>query len=218
MDNKEITAAVKTTLASVKRNFKQKIDFVVNLKEIDLKKTDEQIEFFLTLPHAKGKAVDICALVGPELLEEAKKHCKTAILADDFDKYQKDKKLCKKLAEDHDLFIAQVNVMPKVAAAFGRVLGPRGKMPNPKAGCVVPPKGDMAALTKQLQRQVKVSAKTSLVYQTIVGSEDMKVEDIAENVATLYTQLIHHLPKEHNNIRSIFVKATMGQPVEIKSR
>jgi large subunit ribosomal protein L1 len=216
MDAKLIKDAIKQTLESSKRGFKQKIDVVVNLKELDLKKTDEQVEFFLQLPHEKGKKVKVCALVGPELKDDAAKSCDFVINAEQFDKYIKEPKLAKKLAEDYDVFIAQMNIMPKVAAAFGRTLGPRGKMPNPKAGCVLPPKGDVAGTVQKLQKTVKVSAKTTPIIQVLLGSEAMKVDDVAENVAYFYNQLVHHLPKEKNNVRSFAIKSTMGKPVEIK--
>jgi large subunit ribosomal protein L1 len=216
MDTQAIKAAIKQTLESNKREFKQKIDVVVNLKELDLKKTDEQVEFFLQLPHEKGKKVKVCALVGPELKDDAAKCCDHVINAEQFDKFTKEPKLAKKLAEDYDVFIAQMNIMPKVAAAFGRTLGPRGKMPNPKAGCVLAPKGDVAGLVQKLQKTVKVSAKTSLVVQVILGSEEMKIDDVADNVVYFYNQLVHHLPKEKNNVRSFAIKSTMGKPVELK--
>lgn len=218
MDQKEIHNAIKETLASSKRNFKQKIDLVVNLKELDLKKPDQQIEFFALLPHEKGKKTKVCALVGPELKDEAAKVCDSIVFVDDFDKYQRDKKLAKKLAGDFDVFIAQMNIMPKIAAAFGRTLGPRNKMPNPKAGCVVPPKGDLAGLYARLQKTVRVSAKTSLIIQTVVGNEQMGEDKVVENITSLYTQLVHHLPKEKHNLKSIAIKSTMGKPVLIKSR
>ena len=103
------------------------------------------MDTFITLPHTKGKKAKVCALIGPELEQQAKQVCDSVVLSDSFDRF-KDKKDIKKLADSFDFFIAQANIMPKIATAFGRVFGPRGKMPNPKAGCVVPPNANLKPL------------------------------------------------------------------------
>jgi large subunit ribosomal protein L1 len=216
MDRKSLIEALKQARTnSPKRNFKQSFDFIVNLRGLDLKKPEQQIEFFMTLKHAKAKKTKVCALVGAELVDEAKTVCDFTIVQDDFQKYAQDKKATKKLAEQYDYFIAQANIMPKVAAAFGRVLGPRGKMPNPKSGCIVPPKFNLKPLYEKLQNTIKISAKTSLIVQTVVGSEDRKDDEIADNILAIYDQVVHHLPNDKNNIKSMYVKMTMGKAVDI---
>ena len=216
MDDKKIIDALQKLKAESKqRKFKQRIDLIVNLKHLNLKKADDQVDFYVQLPHSAGKKKSICALVGPELFDEAKV-CDEVIRFDDFAKYQKDKKLVKALAEKHDYFIAQADIMAKVAQFFGRVLGPRGKMPNPKAGCVVPPKGSLKPVYEKLQLTQRVFAKTQLVVQAAVGTEDMDEGNVVENVMTFYDQLIHHLPLEKNNIRSVYLKMTMSKSEKLE--
>src|SRR3989338_3533308 len=131
MDKKTVLEALKKLKeGSKKRNFVQSVDIIVNLKEIDLKIPEQQVDFFAVMHHPTGKKKKICALIGPELADEARKVCDKTILTDEFDSYSKDKKLAKKLASEHDFFIAQANIMPKIASAFGKVFGPKGKMPN----------------------------------------------------------------------------------------
>lgn len=216
MDSKNVIDALnKIKAESKKRNFTQRVDLIINLKHLNLKKADDQVDFYAQLPHNIGKKKSICALVGPELVDEAKV-CDEVVKYDDFVDFQKDKKKVKALAEKHDFFIAQGDIMAKVAQFFGRVLGPRGKMPNPKAGCVVPPKGSLKPLYERLQLTQRVLAKTQLVVQAPVGTEDMSDSDIAENAVSLYDQLIHHLPLEKNNIRSVFIKLTMTKAEKIE--
>jgi large subunit ribosomal protein L1 len=198
-----------------KRNFTQSIDLIFNLKGLNLKNAEQQMDFYLQLHYDKGKAAKVCALVGPELQPEASKVCDKTITQAEFDKFAKDKKLIKKLAEDYDFFIAQANIMAKVATTFGRVFGPRKKMPNPKAGCVVPPKASLKPLYERLQKTVRVYAKEKPLVQLAVGNEGMKDEEIIDNVMTAYDFLIHHLPAEKNNIKSVFIKLTMGAPVSL---
>ncbi len=215
MDKEQIQAAIaKAKDISEKRNFKQSIDLIINLKGLDLKKPEHQIETFITLPNSRGKKVKVCALVGPELEEQAKGIFDSVILSDNFERY-KDKKDVKKIANSIDFFVAQANIMPKIATVFGRVFGPRGKMPNPKSGCIVPPNANLKPLYEKLQRTIKASAKTVPLIQCSIGTEDMNINDLAENALAIYNSLLQILPNEKHNIKDIYVKLTMGKPVKI---
>ena len=108
--------------------------------------------------------------------------------------------------------------MPKVATIFGKVLGSRGKMPNPKAGCVVPPNANLKALTETLRKTTKVSAKLQPSVKVMVGREDMPDEQIAENMMVIYTNVLSKLPQETFNIKSILLKFTMSPPVKITEK
>ncbi len=219
MEIKDVAESVrKVKESSTKRKFNQTFDLIITLKDLNLKKPEEQVDFFGTLHHTRGKQVKVAALVGPEMIKQAKEACDLAISAEDFDDYAKDKKKTKKLAREYDFFIAQATIMPKVATAFGKVLGPKGKMPNPKAGCVVPPNANLKMVTEKLRNTARISAKTSPMIQAGVGKEDMKEEEIADNIKTVYDQLIHHLPNERNNIQRIILKLTMGKPFKLDER
>ena len=215
MEKQELQSALaKAKDISDKRNFKQSFDLIINLKGLDPKKPEHQVDTFITLPHSRGKKIKICGLVGAELNEQAKSVFDNAIQSDNFDKY-KDKKEIKKLANEYDFFVAQANIMPKVATVFGRVFGPRGKMPNPKAGNVVPPNANLKPLHEKLQRTIRATTKSAPLIQCGVGTEDMKSEDIVENAMTVYNTILHILPNEKHNIKDIYVKLTMGKPVKV---
>jgi large subunit ribosomal protein L1 len=199
---------------SPKRNFKQSVDYIVALKGLDLKKPDQQQDFFIQLHHPRSKKVKVCGLVGPELYEQAKEALDKAILVDDFASF-KDKKSIKNLANEFDFFVAQANIMALVAKNFGRVFGPRGKMPNPKAGCVVPPNANLKSLYEKLQATVHVKVKNQLQAQFNVGYEDTDEKVVVDNILTIYKQLINHFPQDKNNIKAQYIKLTMGKPVQI---
>lgn len=216
MEKTEIQKALKELKEkSPKRKFSQSIDIIFNIKGIDLKKTENQIEFFTILPYGKGKKVKVAALVGPELKEEAAKYCDKVVITDEFQKYAENKKEVKLLAKNYDFFVAQGDIMAKVAAAFGKALGPRGKMPNPKADCIVNPKTGMKNLYEKLQKTVKVSLKKSAIVQARIGTEQTPEEQLVENIQSLYNQVVHAMPQEKNNIRSVLLKTTMGPVVKI---
>ena len=216
IDKKIIVEALNKLKEQKKRNFSQSFDLIVNLKDMDLKKTENQVDFFAQIPHGNGKKVTVCALVDQELADESRKVCNETIVIEDFQKYGKNKKLAKKLARKYDYFIAQGNLMAQVATNFGRALGPKGKMPNPKAGCIVTPKSNLRQLHETLQRTVRVSARTVPIIQCLIGNETMEHEKVAENAASLYEQITHHLPNEELNIKSAMVKLTMSSPIKIK--
>jgi large subunit ribosomal protein L1 len=217
MDLKSVQEAVnKAKSESKKRNFKQTFEFIVNLKDIDIKKPEGQLDFFVSLHFSRGKKARICALIGPELKEEAEKSCDTVIIQDNFQRYAGKKSEIRKLANSHDFFVAQANIMAQVASTFGRVLGPKGKMPNPKAGCVVPPKTNLKPLVEKLGKMVRVNTKLVPIIQVTVGLEDVAETEIADNVVTVYNQIIHHLPGEKNNIKSMFIKLTMGKAIKVE--
>ncbi len=215
MNKEQVTQALKKIKeSSAKRNFTQSIDLIINLKDINLKKPEQVVNLYATLHYSKGKKVKICALVGPELLPQAKQVCDLAISVDDFTKYQ-EKKEAKKLATSYDFFIAQATIMPKLATTFGRVFGPKGKMPNPKAGCVVPPNANLKPLCEKLQKTIKLQTKNDLIIQTMVGKEDMKEEEVIDNIMTVYDSLVHNLAGGKNNIKNSYLKLTMGKPFKI---
>ena len=215
MEKEEIQSALqKAKDISGKRNFKQSFDLIINLQGLDPKKPEHQVDTFITLPHSKGKKIKVCALVGAELAEQAKEICDSVIMSDNFDRH-KDKKEAKKIANSFDFFIAQSNIMPKVATVFGRVFGPRGKMPNPKSGGVVPPNANLKPLYEKLQRTVRAITKSAPLIQCGIGTEDMKISDVAENALTVYNSVLHVLPNEKHNIKDIYIKLTMGKPVKL---
>lgn len=213
MDDKKLTETLEGLKKDSQRKFKQSFDLIVALKELNLKNPEEQVEFFTQVHKTLGKKRKLAALVGPEMELEAKKIFDIVLTTEAFDKLSK--KEMQRIAGDHEFFIGQANVMPKIAQSFGKVLGPRGKMPNPKAGCIVPPKAPLAPLYEKLQKTIKISAKKSPNIQVLIGTEEMETADIVDNIKTVFNQIVHHLPKEGNNVKHAFVKLTMSKPIRI---
>ena len=216
MDQKQFTETLKKLKEpSQKRNFTQAIDLIVTFKDIDMKKAENQITVFASLPHVPGKDVKICALVGPEMKEEAKPADKVVLL-DDFEKFKADKKGLKALSREYDFFVAQANLMTQVATVFGRILGPKGKMPNPKAGCVIPAKTNLKPVVDRLKKSIKLSSKNTQMVQCSIGKESMDETKLAENAMAVYNQVVHALPQEKNNIKHVMIKLSMSKPVKIE--
>lgn len=213
MDKAQIKKALEELKKNKERKFKQKYDLIITLKHVDVKKNP--VDLFITLPHSKGKKSSICALVGPELSYSAKDICDEVVKEKDFNVYKDDPKKAKLVAKKYDYFIAQANLMAPIATVFGKILGQRGKMPNPKAGAILPPNANVQAVVDKLQKTVRVVAKTMPAVQIIVGSEEMKEEEVIENILAVYNALVKILPNEEQNIGKVLLKKTMGKPVKV---
>ncbi|MFT4297702.1 MAG: hypothetical protein ACMXX5_00755 [Candidatus Woesearchaeota archaeon] len=80
MDKEKLKLALsKVKESSTKRNFNQTIDMIITFKDLDLKKPDHQMDFFMSLHHSNGRSTKICGLVGPELKDAASKELDFAI-------------------------------------------------------------------------------------------------------------------------------------------
>lgn len=213
MDKKQILDTIQEVRKnSKKRNFNQTFDLVINLKGLDLKNPEHNINNFLQMPFYKGKESKVGAVVGDELISKAKAVCDEVIHEKDLTALSKDKKKVKKLSRGIDYFLGQADIMPKIATSLGKVLGPIGKMPNPKAGCIIPPTiPDLKHIVAKLKNTVRIHTKNEPGVKVMVGKQDMKDEEIAENVLAVYNNLIHSLPQERQNIKSIFLKLTMSK-------
>ena len=212
MDKDQVQKALADIKAQPARKFTQSYDLVINLRNLELKTTP--VDLFVTLPFPKGRTVKVAAFVDQELVEQAIKFCDLTIKEVEFSKYA-DKKLAKKLGEQYHYFIAQASLMPKIAATFGKVLGVKGKMPNPKLGCVIPPNANVEALVKKLKHTVRLQAKKGLNLQCLVGKEDQPEDQIIENILAVYNAVVKHLPNELQNVKNVSLKLTMGTPVKI---
>ena len=214
MEKYDFDKAMDVLTKESKRKFPQSVDLIVTLRDLNIKNPDEQVDFFLNYSHSFSKKKKVVVLAGPELAESAEGVVDLVIKQQDFDKYT-DKKLAKKVADEYDFFVAQADIMPKVATVFGRVLGPRGKMPNPKLGSVLPGKAPVEPVYKKLQKTVRVVAKKSLNVQVKVGDENMDLKHVKENLIYAYNQILAHLPKEKSNVNKVMLKLTMSKAVEL---
>lgn len=212
MNKEQVQKALQEIKQQPKRKFNQSYDLVINIKDHDVKQNP--LDFFVNLHHSKGKKVKIAAFVDQQLADQAAKFFDLAIRDTEFEKY-KDKKVVRKLAQDYDYFVAQATLMPKVAAVFGKALGARGKMPNPKLGCVVPPSANLEPLAKKLATTVRLSAKKGTNLQCIVGKEEQSEEQVIDNILTVYQAAVKQLPNEVQNVKNVQLKLTMGKPVKV---
>jgi len=208
MTDKKTTESVEKVLEESKkrdRKFKQNIDIVINLKNIDLNEPKNRIDEEIILPHGRGSEAKIALFASGELAIKSKKHVDLLIKPEEIEDLAGDKKKFKKIADDHDFFIAEAPLMPTIGKTLGTVLGPRGKMPKP-----VPPHADVSGMVKNLHNTIKLRSKSSKTFHTLAGNEEMSKEHIAENIDAIIKRLENALERGRMNIGSLYIKTTMG--------
>lgn len=206
MNKESVLKVLQDLRKEKKRKFSQTIDLIINLRNFDAKK--QSVNIAVELPH-KVKDKKVCAFLNK------KSNRVDTITKQEFEKY-KDKKMLKQLIKKYDYFIAIASLMPAVATSFGKVLGPAGKMPSPQLG-VLQTEDDKAIeeLLGRINKAVKIKSKEPSL-KIAIGKEDMKDEQIAENVDVIYNSILNSLPRKKENLKSILIKFTMTKPIKLK--
>ncbi len=192
------------------RKFKQNIDLVINLKNVNLEEAKNRIDEEIILPNGRGKDAKIAIFASGELALKSKGKVDLIIKPEEIEDLASDNKKFKKIVDDHDFFIAEAPLMPTIGKTLGVILGPRGKMPRP-----VPPHIDISGIVKNLRKTIKLRSKTNKTFHAIAGKEEMANEQIAENIDVIIKRLESKLERGRMNIGSLHVKTTMGPSVRI---
>lgn len=195
---------------SKKREFQQTFDLIVNLKNIDLKKPENRFTIDLKLPEGRGKKPKI-AFITEAYEKQANGLVESVLGKAEIGKLAKDKKAAKKLASRTDFFLADTTLMAEIGKSLGSVLAPRGKMPRP-----IPPNINIEPLIQTVQNSLRVSLKNTPVIQMAIGMESMKDEAVQRNMEAAVNAIIEKLPKGRANLRSVYLKLTMGPPVKME--
>ncbi|MBE6511858.1 MAG: 50S ribosomal protein L1 [Methanobrevibacter sp.] len=208
----EIIDAVKEAKEQAKpRNFTQSIDVIINLKDLDVRKPENRFSEEVALPNGRGKEIKIGVIADGELALAAKNAGVDVVISkEDLQEFGKDIKAAKKVVNSVDSFIAQADMMPLVGRFLGRILGPRNKMPKP-----VPASARIEPLLERTQATIKVGVKQQPSIQILVGTQDMDDEKLAENIEAVLAVLDRNLEKGRNQIKSMYIKATMGSVVRV---
>lgn len=202
---KQLEKALSELRKSKERKFDQTVDLIINLKNFDHKKN--QINASIIVPF-KIKDKKIAAFA------ETKIKGIDTITPQEFNKYS-DKKNLKKLVKSYDFFISQLNLMPKVASIFGRVLGPAGKMPSPQLGIINSlDEKTIEQTKKRIENSIKLKIKEPSI-KVAIGKQSMKDSEIIENCISFYNSILKILPKGKENIKNIQIKFTMSKPIKI---
>jgi len=187
--------------------FDASVDIDVRLG-VDPRKADQIVRGVVTLPHGTGKEVRVLVLCTPEKEEEAKEAGADFVGLDEY---------ITKIEggwTDIDVIITMPNVMAKVGR-LGKVLGPRGLMPNPKSGTVTMDVGKAVQEVKAGKIDFRVD-KTGIIHASI-GKVSFGAEQLAQNAQEMMTTLVRMKPSSAKGtyVKSVYLSSTMSPSVSI---
>ena len=190
--------------------FDSSVDLAIRLG-VDPKKANEMVRGVVSLPHGTGKSLKLLALVTPDKEEEAKKAGADLVGLDDY--IEK----IKKGWVDVDVIVTMPSVMGKLGP-LGKVLGPRGLMPNPKTGTVTMDIAKAVSDIKGGKIDFKVD-KTGIIHAS-VGKVSFTADKIKDNANELIKTIIKLKPSgaKGTYIKSISMSSTMSPGIAIESK
>ncbi|MBB6698057.1 50S ribosomal protein L1 [Clostridium algidicarnis] len=200
--------ALDLTLKTAKAKFDETIELHVRLG-VDPRHADQQVRGAVVLPHGTGKQVRVLVFAKGEKANEAKAAGAEFVGAEDLlEKIQKENWF------DYDVVVATPDMMG-VVGRLGRVLGPKGLMPNPKSGTVTFDVQKAVQEIKAGKVEYRVD-KTSIVHVP-VGKKSFGNEKLADNFRVLMEALVKAKPSATKGqyIKSVSVSSTMGPGVKV---
>ncbi|MFC6764953.1 50S ribosomal protein L1 [Natrinema soli] len=209
MADSDIQTAVARALEdSPDRNFTETVDLAINLRDLDLNEPSNRVDESIVLPSGTGQETRIVVIAEGETAVRAEEAADEVLSGDDVADLDDDD--AKDMADETDFFIAEESMMQDIARHLGTVLGPRGKMPDPLA-----PDDDVVETVNRLKSTVQLRSGDRRTFHTLVGSEEMDAEDVADNIDVILRRLHADLEKGPQNIDAVYVKTTMGPSVEV---
>jgi large subunit ribosomal protein L1 len=187
--------------------FNESLEVAINLR-IDSNKTDQNIRGVLNLPKGSGKKIRIAVMAKGDKAKEAIDAGADIVGDDDLAKNVTDGKI------DFDLLIATPDMMPSIGK-IGKILGPKGLMPNPKLGTVT--QDVKSAVLNAKAGQVQYKNDKAGIVQAGIGKLDFKEEHLLENLKAFYSSISRSKPDavKGSFIKKVSIASTMGFGLEI---
>ena len=200
--------AAELTLETATANFDESVDMDLRLG-VEPQHADQMVRGSITLPHGTGRDVTVLVLASEGKQAEAEEAGADYVGLDEpIERIQEENWL------DFDVVIATPDVMGQVGQ-LGRVLGPRGLMPNPKSGTVTMDLAETIDEVKSGKIEFRVDRSGNL--HTPIGKASFSADELYENAKAFLTEVVRLRPASAKGIylRSVTMSATMGPPIRI---
>merc|ERR1712033_22637 len=189
------------------RKFLETIELQVNLKNYDPQK-EKRFSGTVKLRHIPRPKFTVCILGDQQHCDEATANDIPYMDVEALKKLNKDKKLVKKLAKKYDAFLASDTIIKQIPRLLGPGLNKAGKFPT-----MITHGDNMASKVNDIKGTIKFQMKKVLCLAVAIGHVEMSEDELAQNVFLAVNFLVSLLKKNWQNVRSLFVKSTMG-PVQ----
>ena len=207
-----INNAIKQAIEDApERKFVQSVDIAFTIKDVDLKNPTNRIKEEIRLPSGRGKEIKVAMFASGEAAEKAKAGGIDVFAPEQIEEMGTNKGMGKKVANRYDFFLSEVPHMGLVGRWLGVILGPRGKMPRP-----VPPVLDPAVVATGLRSTVVVKSGDKMTFHATFGTANQSLDDLTANAMEVYKRVLTRLERGPNNIRSLYIKTTMGPSVKVE--
>ena len=211
MKNNFQTAIEEALNSAPERKFTESVEISFNLKDIDLKNPANRIQEEIRLPNGRGKPVKIAMFASGEMATKARAAGIDIIDPSTIEDLGGNRQQARKLANSIDFFLAEIPHMGTVGRFLGVVLGPRGKMPRP-----VPPNLDPARIAAGLKDTAVIRSRDRITFHTAVGSREQGLDELTANAMAVWNRVTGKLERGAGNIRSCYVKTSMGPSVKVE--
>ena len=208
----KISEAIKNAIEGApERKFVESLDIAFTIRDVDLKNPNNRIQEEIRLPSGRGKNIKVAMFAASDAAKKARDAGIEVIEPSEIEELGKNKGKAKKLANSYDFFLSEVPHMGLIGRYLGVVLGPRGKMPRP-----VPPVVDPAVIAAGLQSTTVIKSRDKITFQASFGTLSQSHEELLKNALEVYNRVTSKLERGIGNIRSLYIKTSMGPANKIE--
>jgi large subunit ribosomal protein L1 len=212
LEHEKVLEAVKQALEKApERKFPESVEIAINLKNLDMNQPTNRLDEEIILPNGLGRPIKVAVFAKGDTAQRAKAAGADYVFdPEEISILGEDKPRAKNLAEEVNFFIAESAYMPAIGKTLGQVLGPRGKMPIPLTA-----DKDIVQVINKSKNSIKVRSKDKLTFHILVGKRDMDPVKLAQNIEVIINRIEHRYERGLYNVKSIYVKSTMGPAVKV---
>ncbi|KAI8923091.1 60S ribosomal protein L10A [Entophlyctis helioformis] len=191
------------------RKFTETVELQIGLKNYDPQR-DKRFSGTVRLPHVPRPGMKVCILADAAHIDQAKAIALEFMSVDDLKKLNKNKKLIKKLAKKYDAFLASEALIKQIPRLLGPGLSKAGKFPSPVSHA-----DSLEEKVAEIKSTIKFQLKKVLCLGVAVGHVKMTEDQLVTNTMMSINFLVSLLKKNWQNVKSLFIKSSMGKPIRI---